>query len=294
MIDMLKSMALFSEVVRLGSFRAAAKSHNVSPSVISRHISTLEASLGEVLLARSTRQLALTSAGEQFLIHCDLMLASANQGLSSLKENANEGRLRITLPITLITTEFGQIIKTFRDKNPGIDFSLIFDDDNVDIVGQGFDIALRLGPLENSNLKAKRVAEVRRLIICSPDYIAKVGSIESPADLNKCHWIGRKNPAMTPVLNSPSGELFTLVEQTKFTQVNNVQAVKAMVLSHNGIGILSDMMVENELANGALLRLLPQWQVESMYLYAVWSAQQTTGQLVKKFVDFLSEQFSSF
>ena len=98
---------------------------------------------------------------------------------------------------------------------------------------------------------------------------------------------------MTPVLNSPTGEMFTLGEQTNFTQVNNVQAVKELVLSQNGIGILSDMMVESELENGSLLRLLPEWHVESMYLYAVWSAQQTTGQLVKKFVDFLSEEFEA-
>lgn len=290
MIDILKSMALFSEVARLGSFRAAAESYNISPSVISRHISSLEDSLGEVLLSRSTRKLALTSVGQEFLFHCDQMLESANQGLTSVKENVNEGHLRITLPITLITTEFGKLIRIFRDNNPKVDFSLIFDDDYVDIVGQGVDIALRLGPLEDSNLKAKRIATIHRSIVCTPDYLAKVGQVNSLMDLSRCNWIGRKNPAMLPVLYSSINELHTLSKQPKFTQVNNVQAVKTLILSHNGVGLFSDMLVEQELASGEVVRLLPEWRVESMYMYAVWSAHKTTGQLVKKFVDFLAEE----
>ena len=290
MIDMLKSMAIFSEVARLGSFRAAAKSQNVSPSVISRHISNLEGNLGEVLLSRSTRKLSLTSVGEEFLCHCDQMIESANRGLISVKENINEGHLRVTLPITLITTEFGELIRIFRNKNPKVDFSLVFDDDYIDIIGDGVDLALRLGPLEDSNLKSKRIAIVNRSIVCTPDYFAKVGKPSSPEDLSRCNWIGRKNPAMIPVMYSPSGEKHTVPEQAKFTRVNNILAIKALVLSQNGIGLFSDMLVEKELANGQLVRLLPEWQVESMHMYAVWSANKTTGLLVKKFVDFLAEE----
>lgn len=290
MIDILKSMAIFSEVAHLGSFRAAANSQNVSPSVISRHISILEEYLGEVLLSRSTRKLALTSIGEQFLIHCDEMLDSAKRGVVSVNENVEQGHLYVTVPITLITTEFGHLIRAFRTENPKVDFSLVFDDDYVDIVGKAVDVALRLGPLNDSNLKAKRIAQVNRSIICTPEYLANVGEITDLADLAQCTWIGRKNPAMLPVVHSPNGERYTLARQPKFLQVNSVQAVKKLVLSHNGVGLFSDMLVEQELANGSAVRLLSDWEVENMTMYAVWPAQKTTGQLVKKFVDFLARE----
>ena len=96
-------MAIFSKVAHLGSFRAAAESEGISPSVISQHVSILEDSLGEVLLSRSTRKLALTSMEEKFLVHCDRMLQSANDGFTSINDNVNQGHLRITLPITLVT-----------------------------------------------------------------------------------------------------------------------------------------------------------------------------------------------
>lgn len=290
MIDLLKSMAIFSEVVHLGSFRAAAKSQGVSPSVISRHVSILEDSLGEVLLNRSTRKLALTSIGEQFLIHCDQMLQSANQGLAAVKENLNQGHLRVTLPVTLVTTTFGHLVRRFREKNPQIDFSFIFDDSNIDIVNEGVDIALRLGPLSDSSLKAKRIATINRLVVCTPEYLDSVGDITSFKDLNQCTWVGRTNPAALPVIYSESGDVYTVPKQTKFIQVNNVEAIKSFVMSHNGVALFSRMIVERELAEGSLVRLLPNRKVESMSLYAVWSARREAGLLVKKFIDFLSDE----
>ena len=292
MIDMLKSMAIFSEVAHLGSFRAAAKSQGVSPSVISRHISNLESSLGEALLSRSTRKLTLTSVGEKFLVHCDRMLQSANEGVVSVKENSGQGHLRITLPIILIASKFGQLLKAFREHNPQVDFSFIFDDDNVDIVETGVDIALRLGPLENSSLKAKRIATIPRSMVCTPEYLASVGGVANLADLNRCSWIGRRNPAILPALYSSNGEMYTIPKQLQFIQVNNVGAIRSFVVSHNGVGLFADVLIEQELAEGTLIRLLPEWQAENMYLYAVWSAQRTTGQLVTKFVEFLSEELN--
>lgn len=287
MINQLKSMAIFAQVAHLGSFRAVATSQGVSPSVISRHISMLEENLGEVLLSRSTRKLALTSVGERFLVHCDKMLEAANEGVTSVKENVNQGHLRITLPNTLATPSFGRLIENFRKTNPLVDFSLIFDDDYVDIVEQGVDIALRLGKLEDSSLKSKRVANIHRSMVCTPQYLSGISEMVKPTDLSRCHWIGRRNPSVSPILYSLTGQMYTVPKQPRFIQVNSVEAIRALVLSNNGIGLFPDMLVERELEKGVLVRILPEWRVESLFLYAVWSAHRTTGQLVKKFVDFL-------
>jgi len=119
------------------------------------------------------------------------MLQSASEGLASVKNNSNQGHLRITLPITLVTPTFGQLIKTFRLNNPGVGFSFSFDDKHVDLIEQGVDVALRLGPLVDSNLKAKRVATVHRLIVASPEYLTSMGGVSTLSDLNRCSWIGR-------------------------------------------------------------------------------------------------------
>ena len=158
------------------------------------------------------------------------------------------------------------------------------------MVGRAVDVALRLGPLNDSSLKAKRIAKVNRSIIGTPEYLATVGEIKDLADLARCTWIGRKNPATLPVIYAPNGERYTLDRQPKFLRVNSVQAVKKLVLAHNGVGLFSDMLVEQELASGRAVRLLPSWEVENMTMYAVWPAQKTTGQLVKKFIDFLTKE----
>ena len=146
--------------------------------------------------------------------------------------------------------------------------------------------------MENSSLKAKRIATIPRSMVCTPEYFASVGGITDLADLNRCSWVGRKNPAVLPMLYSSSGEMHTISNQPQFIQVNNVEAIRAFVLSHNGVGLFSDMLIEQELAEGTLIRLLSEWRTENMHLYAVWSAQRTTGQLVMKFVEFLSKELS--
>jgi len=290
MINNLKGMAIFAEVAHLGSFRAAAKSHGVSPSVISQQISRLEDGLGETLLNRSTRKLALTSVGEKFLVHCDEMLKAADLGLTSVMQNANQGSLRVTLPMVLAVPMFGRLIERYRTQNQLIKLSLVFDDDHVDIIKKGIDVALRLGFLADSNLKARRVASIPRVVVCSPDYLNQVGPILSPSDLNQCCWIGRKNPSVCPNLYDSDGEMHTVPKQASFIQVNNVEAISALVLTGNGVGLFPEVLVEEELAEGKVVKLLPGWQVESLDLYAVWSAQRTTGQLVRNFVDFIADE----
>jgi len=294
MIDKLKSMAIFSEVAQLGSFRAAAKAHGVSPSVISRHITILEDDLGEVLINRSTRRLALTSIGKQFLIHCDDMLAAADKGIRSVKSNVEHGDLSVTLPIALAIPEFGRVIERFRAENPFVNFNFIFEDRYMDINETGVDIALRLGKLDDSSLKSKRIATFNRSVLCTPKYLEAVGEIKTPIDLNKCTWIGRQNPTVAPVLHSAAGEVYVIPAQANYFRTNSVEAIKMLVMTGNGVSIFPDVMVSKELADGSIIRPLGDWQAEALYLNALWSAKKTTGQLVKKFVDYLATELNEF
>jgi len=293
MFNKLKSMAIFAEVAHLGSFRAAAKSQGLSPSVISQQVSRLEDNLGETLLNRSTRNLALTSVGEKFLVHCDEMLKAANQGMASVMQNANQGSLRMTLPGVLAVTRFGEVIESYRQQNPLINLSMVFDDEHIDIVEAGIDVALRIGWLEDSSLKARRIMHIPRVIVSSPEYLDKIGSINQPKDLEKCCWIGRANPAIRPYLHSQEGKVHTIPKRSSFIQVNNAEAIRALVLSKNGIGLFPELLVEQDIADGKLVRLLTDWRVESPNLYAVWSAQRATGQLIKNFVDFVMLELSN-
>jgi len=293
MFDKLKSMAIFAEVAHLGSFRAAAKSQGVSPSVVSQQISRLEESLGETLLNRSTRKLALTSVGEKFLVHCDAMLVAADLGVTSVMQNVNQGSLRITLPCGLAVPKFGRVIASYRQQNPLINLSLNFNDENVDIVEEGIDIALRIGMLEDSSLKARRIMHIPRSIVGSPEYMNGIGTILEPEQLEQCCWIGRVNPMVRPYLYSKEGVIYTIPKQTQFFHVNNIEAIRAFVLSNNGIAMIPELLIENDIANGKLIKLLPDWRLDNSDLYAVWSAQRTTGQLIRSFVDFITQELSS-
>lgn len=293
MFNKLKAMAIFAEVAHLGSFRAAAESKGVSPSVVSQQISGLEESLGETLLNRSTRNVALTSVGESFLVHCDAMLKAANLGVTSVMQSTNQGSLRITLPMLLAVPKFGRLIERYQEQNPLITLSMKFDDGFVDSVEKDIDIALRLGLFGDLSLslRNKKIANIPRVVVCSPSYLSQIGPILSPRDLNRCCWIGRKNPSVSPNWYNLDGEMYTVRKQPLFIQVNNIEAMTALVLADNGVALLPEMLVEQELVDGTLISLLPDWQLESLYLYTVWSEQRITGQLVRNFVDFIAAEF---
>src|SRR5215472_6027936 len=195
MLDRLSRMAVFARAVELGSFRAAAKVLGLSPSVVSHHVTQLEASLDVVLLYRTTRRLTLTDDGEKLFEAARQMLAAAEGGLQQLTRNAlnPSGRLRVAAPASLMSGALADDLAEFAASLPRVVVSMHFSDAPVDIIRDGIDVAVRGGKLPDSDLKSKRLGEMPRRVVASPAYVATRETPKHPSDLAKWDWIRLKS-----------------------------------------------------------------------------------------------------
>src|SRR5690606_24128565 len=177
MLDELKSMAVFCKVVECHSFVKAANELNLSPSVISHHISLLEKKTGVALLYRSTRRLAVTSEGEKLYRECHAMVQAANRGLSYLnqKSEAPQGMLKICMAHVLVQSPVMDGIAQFAKKYPKVKLKIDMSDNVQNIIEGGYDLAIRIGTLKDSSLKMQKIYEIKRLLVASHSLISDVG-----------------------------------------------------------------------------------------------------------------------
>jgi len=288
MIDELRSMAIFAETVKQGSFRAAAKELKLSPSVVSYQISKLERSVGVALIYRSTRNLSLTSEGEVLYQHALNMIQAAQHGLSQviLEEKALRGTLTLTLPAALIKSEISKKISQFSKLHPCLNFKLFYTDNRQDLIHKGIDLAFRAGEMDDSNLMCKRIGEINRKLVCSYDYWKENINPISPIDLTKWNWIKLNMLPNQRTLVNANGETSTIDFKSNIT-VNSVEAMTQLCINGAGVATPPDFLIEKEIENKVLVELLPKWQVEPIPLYAVWPSHVFQNSNAKRLLDFL-------
>ncbi|MBT5074913.1 MAG: LysR family transcriptional regulator [Kordiimonadaceae bacterium] len=288
MIDDLKAMAIFAETVKRGSFRAAAKSLQLSPSVVSYQISQLEERLGTTLLYRSTRKLSKTAEGETLFNHATVMLDQAELGIQNVSgHNMATGKLNITLPLSMTSDVITKQIADFSKQNPGIEMHVLYSDNRLDLTADGIDLAFRMGSLPDSALNARKVALKERTLACSPEYYAKHPVPKTPEDLIGWNWIKHD---MLPGMRSFSkdGKTFNM-ELKGNISANSAEAMVKFALYGLGISTAARWLIEDELADGRLVHVLPDWTVEPMPLYAVWHGNITECSNTRKLLNFLKD-----
>ncbi len=270
MINELKAMAIFAEVVKNGSFNKAAKLLTLSPSVVSYHITQLEKKTGSALLYRSTRKLTLSHEGEVFYQQVLQMLAAANKGMNLLAESQNEpaGKITLSLPTALSISPINDVIAEFATKHPKVTINLHFSDSNSDNIDDKVDLIIRAGQLKDSDLKAVQLGMIKRQLVCSPDYYQKHIPPTVPTDLTTWLWLKLAQlPNKRTFLSSSSSQE---VEFNSQISVNSVEAIYQYCLRGNGLAVLAKSQVHADLESGKLIPVLPHWQVESLPLYALW------------------------
>jgi len=288
MIDDLKAMAIFAETVKRGSFRAAAKSLQLSPSVVSYQISQLEERLGTTLLYRSTRKLSKTAEGETLFNHATVMLDQAELGIQNVSgHNMATGKLNITLPLSMTSDVITKQIADFSKQNPGIEMHVLYSDNRLDLTADGIDLAFRMGSLPDSALNARKVALKERTLACSPEYYARHPVPKTPEDLIGWNWIKHD---MLPGMRSFSkdGKTFNM-ELKGNISANSAEAMVKFALYGLGISTAARWLIEDELADGRLVHVLPDWTVEPMPLYAVWHGNITECSNTRKLLNFLKD-----
>ncbi|MEP5151975.1 LysR substrate-binding domain-containing protein [Planktotalea sp.] len=290
-MDDYRALAVFVAVHDAGSFSAAGRRLKLSTSVISHHVSKLEAKVGASLFFRSTRSLSLTPEGQAILPAARAMADAAQEALDILTETSEQptGALRITLPAFGERSPLHRAILRFARKHPMVAVSMHTSDYPVDLVKEGFDLAFRLGVLRDSSLKSKRIGTFGRKLVASPDYLAGRRPIKTLEDLQTCDFISiaMLPDAMTLVNN---GEQVNFEPENVRLEVHSLSSAKTAILEGLGIQHLPDSEADAELADGRLIEVLPHWSPPDLGIYAVWPDIGPQKQLSRRLIEYVKTE----
>lgn len=262
----LDDIRTFSEVVDSGSLTAAGARLGMSKSMVSRRLSRLEAELGTPLLARSTRGMSLTEAGADFRPFAERLVAEMQSARDALsRDGAVTGRLRLAAPISFGATHLSPVLAELALRHPRLEISTAYSDRHVDLVGEGYDAAVRLGTLADSSLIARRIAPVRAVLVASPGYLARAGRPETPDDLARHDLIPHGE---APWLLERDGRTVTVRPRGRFIADNGV-AELAAVIAGLGICLMPAFLAGPVIERGEIVTLLTDYAVPAAGLHVV-------------------------
>lgn len=291
MIEHLRSMAVFAQVIDHGSFRRAASTLGLSPSVVSHHVSQLEQQLGVTLLYRSTRQLSLTQDGRAFHLACRQMIDAAEKGLDQLADHTDTlaGELRVAVPAFLSATLFMEDAAAFASAHPKVRLNISFSDQVQDLMDEGFDLAIRiaLNALPESSMRASKLVEIEGVLVASPRFMAERRKPTHPKDLEEMSWV-LGNRTSVPFVDG-NGQVVTLKLQPRI-EIDSVHAARGFALEHLGLALLPTNLAREDIAEGRLVEVLPDWKIPTATAYAVWPPNAGRMSLSFRFVEFLRSQ----
>lgn len=291
MIDRLKQLAIFSKTIDHGSFRGAAAELNLSPSVVSHHISQLEDQLGVALIYRSTRKLRLTPEGERLLSAAHRMLAAVEGELADLSAEARDpsGTLRITVPSVLSQSEFVEKIADFARAYPRIELTLDFSDTKREMIGDDFDLAVRMSPKAKNSATTRKLFAVHRVIVGAPDYLAKRPEARRPEDLRDRDWVSLVPAHKAPIRFSRDGARGIDLRIKPTLKTNDAQALYKLARAGVGLAVVPEYLARADLQRGHMVQVLPDWDIPQIVVSAEWPANAPKHGLVHLALNALSE-----
>lgn len=294
-MERLGDLDLFLRVLDQGSISAAARSLDVSVAVASQRLKRLEAELGVRLFHRSTRRLHPTAEGVALAQRGRPLVEELESLGAELRQTANEvaGTLRVTLSATFGRQYVSPLLPEFMARYPKLGLSVHLSDRMVDLLGEGFDLAIRIGALEDSSLAACRIASNRRVLCASPDYLARHGEPHTPQDLaaHACLLLfGRDGRHDLWHFTGPDGEDVAVRVRGRF-ESDLGDLIRDAALAGQGIASFSLWHIVDDLRAGRLRLLLPDWRLPATAINAVTPHRRTTPPRVRAFVDFLGEKF---
>ncbi len=292
-MDRLELLRAFLAVAEAGSFAAAADRLGLARALVSKRVAALEQRLGARLFARTTRRVGLTSEGADLLPRARRILAEYEAALAELARGRGEphGRLRLTAPTSFGIRHLGPVLAEFARAHPALAIEIALDDRFVDLVEEGFDLALRIGELPDSSLIARLLAPIRLVLCAAPAYLERHGAPREPADLarHRClHY--RHARAGTRWQLRREGRRETVSVADHFV-ADNGDVLAAAAEAGLGILLSPTFIVADALRAGRLVRVLADWEVPEFALYAVWPPGGRPPLRVRALVDFLLGRF---
>lgn len=293
-MDRFLEMQTFNTVVETGSFVKAADALHVSKAAVSRHVVELERRLGIRLLHRTTRRVSLTPEGQVFYARGKDVLAELDDVESEItsKRETVSGLLRINAPFTFGILHLAPLWGVFRERYPQVMLEVTLADRVVDLVEEGYDMAIRISALESSSLVSRRLATTHMSLCASPRYLKKHGKPKHPSDLRQHQVIGYSYLATKDEWHfvGPNGPVS--VQTNPWMHTNNGDTCRAAAMAHQGVILQPKFLVSEALAAGDLVELLPEYHAADIGIYAVYPTRKHLSAKVRVLIDFLSDHFA--
>ncbi len=293
-MDKFQEMRVFAGVIDAGSFVAAANALGMSKAAVSRYVSELEQRLGARLLHRTTRRLSLTDEGEVFLARSRDILASIEESEAEISTRASSasGLLKVSVPVSFALKHLAPLWSDFLAAHPRLTLDVHLADRVVDLVDEGFDLALRIARLPDSSLVSRKIASTRLVLCAAPAYLRRRGTPAHPSDLATHDVIGYSLLSMKDhwQFDGPEGPVTVKVTPRLWT--NNGDTSVAAAVRGAGIDLQPTFLISDELADGRLVEVLPDYRSIELGIYAIYPSRKFVLPKVRALVEFLSTTFA--
>lgn len=293
-MDKLTSMLAFTKVVTHGSFSEAARDMRLSRSAVSKYVIDLEVDLGAQLLNRTTRSVSATDHGQRYYERCLAILSEIEEAelVVSRHQIEPKGLLRVNAPMSFGTLHLGPAIGDFMDRYSEIQVELMLSDQQLDTVQEGFDLTIRIADLPASSLIGRKIVAAPRVLCASPDYLKRAGTPKHPKELrdHECLSYGYLATGLQWKLIAKHEEYSFNAPWTLCS--NNGEILRDAAMSGRGIALLPLFIIEPQLLDGSLRRVLSKYHAPEMSIYALYPQTRYVPPKVRAFIDFLVERFA--
>jgi LysR family transcriptional regulator, transcriptional activator AphB len=287
---MLDDLALFVTIVEEGSLTAAATRENLPPATVTRRLQKLEGELGYRLLNRSARRLQPTAEGWQYYERCRPLVRALRQATQQLDASLSDisGTIRVLAPVNFASGLLTPAWASFLLQYPDIKLELELSNRLQDLVASGADLAIRVGALDDSSLMQRRLGSAALVMVAAPSYLAHAGVPQDPTDLDR-HALIVAEPLRTWRLHRPGDGVEVVIQPQARIRVNEMRL--AVEMAHAGLGILLCPLLQSrlEVADGSLVRVLPDWMPPPRHVYAVWTQRRYLPARVRVLLEHLAD-----
>lgn len=291
----LEDMALLIRIIEAGGIGKAADQLNMAKSAVSKRLKELESRLGTQLLSRTTRKSALTEAGSLYYQRAISIIdevAELNAQTHGIKTSLS-GTLKITMPLSFGLLHLTPIIDEFSQLHPKLNLQIDFVDRHIDLLAEGYELAIRIAELKDSSLQARRLTPIHHVLCASPDYIKKHGSIETLAQLSNQNFLQYGNSAQGKLtLTDDKGKPHT-VQLNTIMKANNGDFLKTMAVNSKGICYLPSFITYQAIQAGQLVPLMTNYQLATMHAYAVYPQTRFLSERCRSLIDFIAQRFGN-
>ena len=292
-MDKFQEMRVFAAVVDAGSFVGASDALDMSKPAVSRYVADLETRLGVRLLHRTTRRLSLTEEGEVFYARCIELLGNIEEAEAEITSRSGEatGQLKVSVPVSFGLLHLAPLWAQFMARHPKVVLDLTLSDRMVDLVEEGFDVAVRIARLPSSSLVSRKLSSTRMILCASPAYLKAHGTPRHPSELAGHAILAYSLLAMGESweFDGPQGHVAVKVEPRM--RSNSGDTCRAVALRHQGLVIQPSFLVGDDVKSGALVELMPDYRSIEMGIYAMYPTRKHVLPKVRLLIDYLVDAF---